>query len=243
MRRLAGTALALLAACGPAPSVLTPSPGSPRLLAGAPTVVVLRVEPGCADLGALAVEMADGGAAPAWLGVAADRFLTTTATGNYAPGNPGQGQPWDMGGDGSCGIIFDPDGATFTDPACLPGAPGGRVLGSSFDGFQLILTPAAAAPVGPVALQVRVSGCGRTWTGSLSPEVVGADDLAGFCGWSTGEPCAADADCARVGSYGQVCGAAASGPSPAHPVLSCSDPVPSGARCGCVAGTCAWRLP
>lgn len=228
-RLVAPSALALAlasSACG-AESAVWASTQHPRLLAGAPTVVTLQLKPDCAHYDTRSVTLASGEAAPAWLAIATEPFYAPAADGSYPISNPGEGKPFDGGGGG-----FDP-----TAPASL----GQRTHWSFMNGLQVVLTPGAAAPVAPVALQVRVTGCGRVWTATLFAETVApAPDLGGFCGWSSGEACAADAECARVPWRGDVCALASAG-SLAVNGLSCADPVAAGAVCGCVAGTCGWR--
>jgi hypothetical protein len=234
MKPLALSVLVCLAACGGAAApALTPSLVAPHLLAGEATAVVLRAEADCPGLGDLQVTTMEGDEPPAWLEIAIDRFMSglppigNPSGGSISPGSEGVGIATCFG----CYVPSD--------------RPGDRLFYEApFDGYQLVLTPAAGAPAGPVPLLVLATGCGSTWRGGLTPVVTsGAADLAGFCGWTLGEGCQDDADCSRGGSFGQVCALVASSSSPAAPVLACSDPVRFGAHCGCQSGTCAWRVP
>ena len=229
--------LAALLGCAesPSPPTLTLQSAAPLLLAGQATVVTARVGAGCQSLTSYTIETADGAPAPAWLKVKVDHFTTATPTssGSYVIQNPGQGKPFDVGG----GTTFDPASATG-----LAGAPGGREFAwERWDGLQLIFSAAAGAPAQAVALKVSMVACGESLSQPLALSVVGAVDLGAFCGWSSGESCGADTDCTRAGWMGQVCIASRSATTLAATYLSCSDPVPSGAHCGCTSGVCAWR--
>jgi hypothetical protein len=231
------TVLTLLLGCAesPTPPTLTLQPVAPLQLAGQPTVVTARIGAGCQSFGSLAIEAADGSALPPWLTLKVDRFTTARPTYTITPGiaNPGTGSPFDTGG----GSTFDPATAYGLAPE-----PGGREFTwSSWDGLQLVFTAAAGAPATPVALRVSMVACGEPLSQSFTLSVVGAIDLGPFCGWSTGESCATDLDCMRGGWVGQVCIAARSTDTLAVTGVTCSDPVPTGARCGCTSGLCAWR--
>jgi hypothetical protein len=226
--------LALLLGCAepPTPPTLTLQPVVPLLLAGQATVVTARIGGGCQLLGSLAIETADGAALPTWLTMKVDHFTTAHPSLADIIANPGFTQPpFDAGG----GFIFDP-------AAGLVPEPGGReITWQGWDGLQLVLLAATGAPATPVTLRVSMVACGEPLSQTLTLSAVGAVDLGPFCGWSSGEPCAADLDCTRSAGWGQVCIAARSNDTLADPSLTCSDPVPTGARCGCNSGLCAWR--
>jgi hypothetical protein len=213
--------LSALVGCAPEERLVV-EPGEARLLEGQTTVVVVRVEPGCDRFDSISVEGEAGGPTPAWLAVTAVAYSDS----GYVIANPGENCAFPCGG----GTTFDP--MDFANARALSGSMHAQVT----------ITPVAGAPDAPAVLQVGLSGCGRTWTGGIVVQSVGAAEVAGFCGWSSGEPCAGDPQCARSGWAGHVCSPSA---NPSHGVnlLDCADPVPTGARCGCVAGTCAWRAP
>jgi hypothetical protein len=210
---------------GKPPPALVPAlvvqPAEARLLAGEATVIVARLDGDCAGPLTLSVKGADGSAPPAWLDLKADRFTT----GQAPIANPGTSSPFAGGG------------SDFG----LPAVPGGRTFSHAWNGFQLVISAAAAAPAAPVALRVRVDACGLSLDAPLTLTVAGSVELGAFCGWTPGQACGTDAGCTRGGWDGQVCLAAGAGDTLATPPLSCSDPIPSGARCGCVSGVCAWR--
>ena len=229
------TALTLLLGCAeaPPPPTLTLQPVAPLLLAGQATVVTARIGGDCQSLGSLAIEAADGSALPSWLNLKVDHFTTAGRSSVDAITNPGTQPPFDAGG----GFVFDPATAYGLAPE-----PGGREFAwRNWDGLQLVLTATAGAPATPVTIRVSMVACGEPLSQSLTLSVVGAIDLGPFCGWSTGEPCVVDLDCMRSAWLGQVCLAARSIDTLAIPSLTCSDPVPTGARCGCTSGLCAWR--
>jgi hypothetical protein len=228
--------LGLLLGCAgsPPPSTLTLQPVAPLLLAGQATVVTARIDAGCQSLSDLAIGTADGSALPFWLTLKVDHFTTAHPSLADIIANPGFTQPpFDAGG----GYIFNPATAIGLVPE-----PGGReITWQGWDGLQLVFTAATSAPATPVTIRVSMVACGEPLSQPLTLSAVGAIDLGPFCGWSSGEPCLADLDCTRASWMGQVCIAARSTDSLAVTGLSCSDPVPSGARCGCTSGLCAWR--
>ncbi len=233
---IAAVLMLALAGCGDAPWLSLDRP-DPRLMTGQSAVVMMRPQLRCDEPDAPTVTLAGGAPIPEWLSVRVRRLHD-----GYYLGNPTSEGPFAGAGDDSPpppppappttgGVIYAPD----------PG-PGGYLCPGPTcrtSGFELLLTAFAGSPAGGVPLRIADSGCGRAASATLSAEVVGDAALGAFCGWSTGAGCAADAECGRLGCGGQVCGAL--GDTGACPDFACADPVPTGATCGCTAGTCAWR--
>jgi hypothetical protein len=116
---------------------------------------------------------------------------------------------------------------------------------------MVLVSPKPGTGPGERRLRVVVRGCGTEASDDLTVTVLGPLDLGEFCGIISGTPCEADAGCARAGG-GELCAGVTEGGEPAsgppyygahHARSDCTDPVPSGATCGCVMGACAWRLP
>lgn len=227
MPRLAPLALAsLLLACAaerePPPSI-TLSREDVRMLAGAP--VRLTVYPRhCAGTPMKPVlTQAGGGPAPAWVEMRCVRALYD----GYFVGNPGSGTPFP--------VVGPPP-----DPCALVDLRTTRCVSErcAFVGYELELDASAQEAA---ALLVHVPGCDAP-PPTVAVEVVGATDLGGFCGASTGAACDDAGDCAATCS---TCGepvevAAGETPLCSWTGAACLEPDQS-VSCGCVAGACAWH--
>jgi hypothetical protein len=242
-RSLATVAALALAACQQPEVRVEPSRIS--ALEGQRTVVRVSAQLGCDDPADPVLEAADGAGVP--VAVSVHRVAKPDEGGDYFIGNPGLDR--DIPGGGTSGEPYDPStGRTVTvgrEPSFV--LPGRR--------FDLLVRPADGVGPGERRLRVRVDGCGTEAFGDLTLDVVGRVELGGFCGLTSGASCAEDAGCERAGA-GEVCAAAGTREREelarrltlaAEAVLShasaCTDPVPSGATCGCVSGACSWRLP
>lgn len=247
--RLAALALLSLAACERAEVRVEPS--AIAGFEGVRTVVHVQAALGCDDPEPPVLELLDG--APAASAFAAEVHEVPTGEATYFIGNPGRDRD-----------IYVPDapsgGAIPANPATgryVTVSSGRCCLTPDAKGFDVIVTPAIGAGVGEHRLRVRVRGCGTEASADLTVNVLGRLDLGAFCGITTGATCADDGGCERAGC-GELCAAAgtveaaalgerlralAGFPGSQCLASACTDPVPSGATCGCVLGACAWRPP
>jgi hypothetical protein len=229
----------------------------PQLYVDPPEIVVLdgvrthvHVEAvlGCADVEAPVLEPMGATTTPFALEVYP--VPVSGEGGDYFIGNPGKDHDSFLPADPTPEPVPEPKPVTICSSNC-----DASERDRDTRAFDLLLLPPAGAGPGEHRFRVRARGCGTEASSELTVKVVGAIDLGGFCGITTGATCGSDSACARAGC-GELCAGlafdvSATGEPTSTPATTaahcfqsaCTDPVPSGATCGCVMGACAWRLP
>lgn len=236
--RLAPLVLLALAACELEEVHVLPSAVS--AFEGVRTAVYVHAELGCDDPALPVVEDASDGPT-AWFDAEA-QAVGDRGGGDYFIGNPGKNRDIYLPDDPAPPTHDESTGKWVCIGDCASGTKD----------FIVLVAPRPGAGQGERRLRVVVRGCGTEASDDLTVTVLGPLDLGGFCGFISGTPCEADAGCARAAG-GDLCVGTDEGgdptawsPSPygwPYAPGDCSDPVPSGATCGCVMGACAWRPP